>query len=73
MGLTESSFNQSLIKSECFSQIKCSSTCNNCIELEVGNDNSSTLSSPRTIIDSYRTIPPDDFVPVNESNHRKTR
>ena len=74
MGLTESSFNQSLIKSECFSQIKCSSKCNNCIELDVDeNDNSSTLSSPRTIIDSYRTIPPDDFVPVNESNHMRTK
>ena len=35
MGLTESSFNQSLIKSECFSQIRCSSTCNNCNELDV--------------------------------------
>ena len=65
MGLTESHF--------CFSQIKCSSKCNNCIELDVENDNSSTLSSPRTIIDSYKTIPPDDFVPINESNHRKTR
>ena len=73
MGLTESSFQQSLIKSECFSQIKCSSKCNNCIELDVENDNSSTLSSPRTIIDSYRTIPPDDFVPVNESNHMRTK
>ena len=73
MGLTESSFNQSLIKSECCSQIKCSSKCNNCIELDVESDNSSTLSSPRTIIDSYRTIPPEDFVPVNESNHRKTK
>ena len=50
-----------------------SSKCNNCIELDVENDNSSTLSSPRTIIDSYRTIPPDDFVPINESNHRKTK
>ena len=75
MGLTESSFQQSLIESECFSQIKCSSKCNNCIELDVENenDNSSTLSSPRTIIDSYKTIPPDEFVPINESNHRKTR
>ena len=72
MGLTESSFNQSLIKSECFSQI-CSSKCNNCIELDVENDNGSTLSSPRTIIYSYRTIPPDDFTPVNESNHNKTK
>ena len=65
MGPTESHF--------CFSQIKCSSKCNNCIELDVENDNSSTLSSPRTIIDSYKTIPPDDFVPINESNHRKTK
>ena len=73
MGLTESSFNQSLIKSECFSHIKCSSKCNNCIELDAENDNSSTLSSPMTIIDSYRTIPPDDFIPVNESNHNKTK
>ena len=73
MGLTESSLNNSLIKSECFSQIKCSSKCNTCIELDVANDNSSTLSSPRTIIDSYKTIPPDDFVPINESNHMKTK
>ena len=73
MGLTESSFQQSLIKSECFSQIKCSSKCNNCIGLDVENDNSSTLSSPRTIIDSYKAIPPDDFIPINENNHRKTK
>ena len=73
MGLTESSFNQSLIKSECFSQIKCSSKCNKCIELDVENDNSSTLSSPKTIIYCYRTIPPDDFTPVNECNHNKTK
>ena len=65
MGLTQSHF--------CFSPIKCSSNCNTCIELDVENDNSSTLSSPRTIIDSYKTIPPHDFVPINESNHRKTR
>ena len=65
MGLTESQF--------CFSHIKCSSKCNNCIELDVETDNSSTLSSPRTIIDSYRTIPPDDFTPVNECNHNKTK
>ena len=65
MGLTESHVG--------FSQIKCSSKCNNCIELGVENDNSSTLSSPRTIIDSYRTIPPDDFVPINESNHMRTK
>ena len=68
MGLTESHLSQSLIKSECFSQIKCSSKCNNCIELDVENDNSSTISSPRTIIDSYRTIPPYDFIPINGSN-----
>ena len=73
MGLTESSFNQSLIKSECFSQIKRSSQFNNCIELDVENDNSPTLSSPRTIIDSYKTRPPDDFTPVNECNHNKTK
>ena len=73
MGLTESLLSQSLIKSECFSQIKCSSACNNCVELDVENDNSSTLSSPRTIIYSFRTIPPDDFTPINESNHTKTK
>ena len=73
MGLTESHLNQSLINSECFSQVKCSSKCNNCVELDVENDNSSTFSSPRTIIYSYRTIPPDDFIPINESSHRKTK
>ena len=73
MGLTKSSFNQSLIKSECFSQSKCSSKCNNCIELDVENDNSSTLSSPRTTIYSYWTIPPDDFIPINESNKNNTK
>ena len=73
MGLTESSFNQLLIKPECFSQIKCSSKCNNCIALDVENDKSSTLSSPRTIIDSYRTIPPYNLIPINEANHNKTR
>jgi len=73
MGLTESSFNQSLIKPECFSQIKCSSKCNNCIALDVENDKSSTLSSPRTIIDSYMTIPPDDLIPINESNKNRTK
>ena len=73
MGLTESHSSQSLIRSECFSEIKCSSTCNNCVELDVENDNSSTLSSPRTIIDSFRTIPPDDFIQINENNHRKTK
>ena len=73
MGLTESSFNQSLIKSKCFSQIKRSSKCNNCIESDVENDNSSTLSSPRTIIYSYRTIPPDGFIPINESNTQQTK
>ena len=73
MGLTESHLSQSLIKSECFSQIKCSSKCNNCIELDVESDNSSTLSSPRAIIYSFRTIPPDDFIPINEHNHRKTK
>ena len=50
MGLTGSSLNQSLIKSECFSQIKCSSKCNNCSEVDFENDNSSIISSPRTII-----------------------
>ena len=74
MGLTESHLSQSFIKSEWFSQSKCSSKCNNCIELDVDeNDNSSTLSSPRTIIDSYKTIPPDDFIPINVSNKNKTK
>ena len=73
MGLTESHLSQSLIKSECFSQVKCSNKCNNCVELDVENDNSSTLSSPGPIIDICWTIPPDDFIPINENNHRKTK
>jgi len=60
---------QSFIKAKCLSHTKC-----DCFELANDNqDSSSTISSPRTIIDSYRTIPPDDFIPINENNHKKTK